>query len=90
MNTPQKHHPLFVAKPPLKSANCPSTPAPSLSVFHVLPPPKSPIFWFLSERQKYQSFSSLIPSYLLKVTKFLVKISKYEFLVINRGKYFCL
>ena len=35
-----------------------------------------------TEPQKYLSFSSLIPSYLLKVTKFLGKISQFEFLVI--------
>ena len=34
-------------------------------------------------------FSSLIPSYLLKVTKFLGKISQFEFLVMTE-KYFCL
>ena len=36
---------------------------------------------FFSEPQKYLSFSLLTPSYLLKVTKFLVKISQFEFLV---------
>ena len=44
---------------------------------------------FFSEGPKYQSFSSLTPSYLLKVTKFLVKISEFEFLVMT-GIYFCL
>ena len=34
---------------------------------------------FFSEPQKYSSFLSLIPSYLLKITKFLVKISQFEF-----------
>ena len=34
-----------------------------------------------SEPQKYSSSSLLIASYLLKVTKFLVKISQFEFLV---------
>ena len=38
---------------------------------------------FFHEPQKYQSFSSSTPSYLLKVTKFLVKISQFEFLVMT-------
>ena len=38
---------------------------------------------FFSEPQKYQSFSSLTPSYLLKVTKFLVEIPHFEFLVMT-------
>ena len=36
---------------------------------------------FFSAPPKYQRFSSLIPLYLLKVTKFLSKISQFEFLV---------
>ena len=36
---------------------------------------------FFHEPQKHRIFSSLIPSYLLKVTKFLVKIPQFEFLV---------
>ena len=43
---------------------------------------------FFSEPQKYQSFSSLTPSYLLKVTKFLVKISQFEFLVMTEKNIF--
>ena len=43
---------------------------------------------FFSERQKYQCFSSLTPSYLLKVTKFLVKISQFEFLVMTEKNIF--
>ena len=38
---------------------------------------------FFSEGPKYQSFSSLTPSYLLKVTKFLVKICQFEFLTMT-------
>ena len=41
-----------------------------------------------SEPQKYQSFSSLTPSYLLKVTKFLVEISQFEFLVMTEKNIF--
>ena len=43
---------------------------------------------FFSESPKY-CFSSLAPSYLLKVTKFLVKITQFELLVMTE-KYFCL
>ena len=43
---------------------------------------------FFSEHPKYQSFSSLTPSYLLKVTKFLVKISQFEFLVMTEKNIF--
>ena len=41
-----------------------------------------------SEPQKYQSFSSLTQSYLLKVTKFLVEISQFEFLVMTEKNIF--
>ena len=34
------------------------------------------------------SFSSSIPSYLLKVTKFLDKISQFEFLVVTKKNIF--
>ena len=61
---PQKHHHLFLAKPPsppLKSENCPSPPflgnTPSILVFRE---PSTPIkVGFFSEPPKYQSFSSL-------------------------------
>ena len=36
-----------------------------------------------SEPQKYQSFSFLTPSYLLKITNFLVDISQFEFLIMT-------
>ena len=52
---------------------------PSILVFHE----PSLKVGFFSEPQKYQSFSSLTPSYLLKVTKFLVEISQFEFLVMT-------
>ena len=38
---------------------------------------------FFSQLQKYQSFSPLTPSYLLKVTKFFVEIPQFEFLVMT-------
>ena len=50
---------------------------------------KSPLkVGFFSERPKYQSFSSVTPSYLLKVTKFLVNISQFEFLVMTEKNIF--
>ena len=75
--------PFFLTNPtPLKPRNCPSPPP----VFRQ----SSPIYCFFkispikvgsfSEPQKYYSFWSLIPPYLLKVTKFLGKISQFEFL----------
>ena len=47
------------------------------------PPPPHLKVGFFKENPKYLSFSSLTPSYLLKVTRFLVKISQIEFLVIT-------
>ena len=80
---PQKHHPLFLAKPPLKSASCPSP------IFRQY----LPIYWFFvnpplklrffHESPKYGSYSSFTRSYLLQVTKFLVKIFQFEFLVMT-------
>ena len=44
-----------------------------------------PIYWFFmnipSPKNRKKSLSFLTPSYLLKVTKFIVKISQSEFLV---------
>ena len=48
--------------------------------------PKSGIF---IEPEKYEFFSSSTPSYLLKVTKFLVGISQFEFLVMTEKNIFC-
>ena len=50
---------------------------PSISVFRELLTLK---VGFFSESPKYLSFASLTPSHLLKVTKFLVKTSQFEFL----------
>ena len=47
---PQKHHTLFFAKPPLKSANCPSLPPPPIPPYILVflepqtPPTKNQIF----------------------------------------------
>ena len=42
---------------------------------------------FFSEPQKYQ-FTPLTQSYLLKVTKFLVEISQFEFLIMTEKNIF--
>ena len=77
---PQKHHRHLSCQPLLKSVNCSSPPfqaiPSSISVFCKLPPPHIKAGFF-SERLKYQSFSSLTPSYFLKVTKLLVRISQF-------------
>ena len=74
ISPPQKHHPLFHAKSPLfKFANCPSPPlfrqSPLYIGFSWTPFPLK--VRFFSELPKSWVFSSLIASYLLKVTKFL-------------------
>ena len=48
--------------------------------------PKS--VFFFSEPKKYQSFSSLTRSYLLKVTKFFIEIFQFEFLVMTEKHFF--
>ena len=58
--------------------------SPSILVFHET----SLKVRFFSEPQKYQSFSSLTSSYLLKATKFLVEISEFEFLVMTEKNIF--
>ena len=91
ISTPLKNTPLFLAKPsPLKSENSVSPSfIGSLSFlywFLVNPPPPLKV-WFFSETPKYWNFSFLTPSYLWKVTEFLVKISKFDFLVTT--DFFC-
>ena len=56
-------------------------------VFREPPPPPLKVRSF-SETQKYLNFSSLIPFYLLKVTKFLGNISQFEFLVMTEENIF--
>ena len=86
---PSKTPPPLSCQVPLKSANCPSPPfrqsPPSILVFCEPPPLK---VRFFSEPSKYSSLSTLIPSYLLKVTKFLSKISQFEFLVMTEKNIF--
>ena len=50
--------------------------------------PPLPSKKFFSEPPKYQSFSSLTRSYLLKVTEFIVKIFQFEFLVMTEKNIF--
>ena len=56
---------------------------PSIVVFRE--PSKS---WIFHLTHKISKFSSLTPSYLLKVAKFLVKISQFEFLVMAEKNIF--
>ena len=84
VSTPSKRPPAyFLPSPP------PSKPpflrnSPSILVFRE----SSLKVGFFSEPQTYQSFSSLTPSYLLKVTKFLVEISQFEFVVMTEENIF--
>ena len=55
--------------------------SPPLNWFFVNPPIFPLKVGFFSGPPKYQSSSYLIPSYLLKVTKFLGNISQFELLV---------
>ena len=75
----------FLAKPPLKSANCPRPcflgNPPYILVFREPLPWNSDYSVNLPPTPKKQSFSSFTPSHLLKVTKFLLKIPQFEFLV---------
>ena len=50
--------------------------------------PELPLVRFFSEHPKYYSLLSLTPSYLLKVTKFLVKIPQFELLVMTENNIF--
>ena len=81
INPPQKH-PLLLANPSSSIYKLSKAPflgnSPLYIGFSRTPPLK---VGFFSERPRYQIFSSLTPSYLLKVIKFLVKISQFEFLV---------
>ena len=87
---PQKTPTPLSSQDPLKSANCPSPlflfrQSPLLYRFFVSSPPKSLIFQWTP---KILKFLSLTPSYLWKVTKFLVKISQFEFLVTTEKNIF--
>ena len=91
INPPSKTPPPLSCQAPLISANCPSSPLfkkSTPSIGFSWPPITFVKVESFSEPQKYESFSSLIPSYLLIVTKFLVKISQFEFLVMTEKNIF--
>ena len=80
--------PLFLAKPsPHKSVNCPSPLFKQPSLYIVFCEPSLKVGFF-SEPPKHQSFLSLTPSFVLKVTKFLVEISQFEFSVMTEKNIF--
>ena len=85
---PQKYHLLFFSKSSLKSANCPRPPFQAILSLYRLFVNQLLKVGFFSERSKYQSFSTLTPSYLLKATKFLDKICQFEFLVMTEENIF--
>ena len=78
---PQKHHPSLSCQTLLKFANCPSPTFlgnPPLYIGFLLPPPpKNQIFQWTSQILK---FFIINPILLLKLTKFLVKISQFKVL----------
>ena len=86
---PQKHHPssFRILRPP-KSANCPSLPFsgnyPIYIGFSWPSPPPLPKTWIFRWTPKIlKFFISFTPTYLLKVSKVLVKITQFEFLVVT-------
>ena len=81
INPPLKHHPLFLAKPPFLG-----NPPLYILVFREPPPLKVEFF---NEPQNIKVFHpQYIPSYLLKVTKFIGKISQFEFLLMTEKNIF--
>ena len=85
--TPSKTPLLLSCQAHFKSSNCPSPllGSPLYISFLETPPLK---LGFFSERPKYQCFSFLTLSYLLKVTKSIVKICQFEFLVMTEKNVF--
>ena len=86
VSTPIKNTSLFFfAKPPVKPANCLNPPFQEISfyILHDLP-------WILdfSGNPTILKFFSLTQSHLLKVTKFLVEISQFKFLVVAKKNIF--
>ena len=88
------------ANSPLKSANYPKPPFQAIHrpqknfFFHAPLPPKKKQSNFSVKSYNKNFFSSLTPSHLLKVTKFLVEISQFKFLVMTEKnifiyKFFC-
>ena len=84
----QKHHPLFLAKPPLnqKTVQAPFLSNPPYILFFQDPlPTKSRIFQWTPEILKFFILNTILS---LKVTKFLGKISQFEFLVLTEKNTF--
>ena len=86
----QKHHPLFLTRPPLKSTIYSSLSSllfrnPLLYIGFSWYPPESPIFQWTS---KILQFFILNTIYLLKLTKFWGKISQFEFIVMTEKNIF--
>ena len=81
--SPQKHHSFFFAK--VSSLNLQTIQVPLFRRFTTLPPPKKERFVFHAPSYKLD-FS--VNSHLLKVTKFLVEISQFKFLVMTEKKIF--
>ena len=82
---------LFLPSPrPLQSANCPSLHflgnSPLIYSFFVNPPP--PKIGLFSEPPQYYNFSSLNLPHYLNLTKFLAKISHFNFLVMTEKNNF--
>ena len=90
INPPQKYPPpLSCQASPLnlKTVQAPLFRQSSLCISFswTLPPPKSPIFQWMPKMLK---FLIVNPIFLLEVTKFLVKISQFEFLVMTEKNIF--
>ena len=89
LNKQTKKTPPLFCQAQFTSAKCPRFLGNSLLYIFFCERPLK--IWFFSEPPKYSSFSSLTPSYLLIITKFLVTVSQFEFFVMNDGeKHFCL
>ena len=83
INPPSKTPPpSFLASLPLnlQIVQPPFLGNPPIYWFFVTPPPPLKLGFF-RKPPKYYSFLSFSPSYLLKVTKFLLNFSQFEFLV---------
>ena len=91
LSTPaQKHHPSFLLSPPLNQQTVQAPRFQAISHYILVfqdqnPPPKSQLFQWTP---KILKFLSLIPSYYSKVTKFLGKISQFEFLAMTEKNIF--
>ena len=85
--TPTPSKPLFfLAKLPLNQQTVQTLPFLGNAPLHIgfsKPPPHPLKVGSFIELPKYLSFSSLIPSYLLKATKLLGGISQFQFLVMT-------